>query len=58
MTIAGASKLYSNILNQYKGRDLSVGSMIAGYDEFVCIRFSCFFAFSLNYSFYILYMVV
>ena len=35
MTIAGASKLYSNILNRYKGRHLSVGSMIAGFDEFV-----------------------
>ena len=44
MTVAGASKLYSNILNHYKGRDLSVGSMIAGYDEFVCfVRFSIHF---------------
>ncbi|KAH7820148.1 putative Proteasome subunit beta type-5-B [Monocercomonoides exilis] len=34
MTVAGASKYYSNILNQYKGRDLSVGSMIVGYDQF------------------------
>ncbi|KAK2962520.1 putative Proteasome subunit beta type-5 [Blattamonas nauphoetae] len=34
MTVAGASKFYSNILIQYKGRDLSVGSMIVGYDDF------------------------
>jgi hypothetical protein len=35
MTVSGASKYYSNILNQYKGRGLSVGSFLAGYDEFV-----------------------
>lgn len=33
ISVAGASKLLANILYSYRGMGLSVGTMIAGWDE-------------------------
>ena len=33
ISVAAASKILGNILYQYRGRGLSVGTMIAGWDE-------------------------
>lgn len=39
ISIAGASKLLANILYSYRGMGLSIGTMIAGWDE----KVSCWF---------------
>lgn len=39
ISVAGASKLLANILYSYRGMGLSVGTMIAGWDEKVMLKF-------------------
>ncbi|KAJ4460247.1 putative Proteasome subunit beta type-5 [Paratrimastix pyriformis] len=41
MSVAGASQIFANIMYQYKGRDLSVGTMIAGCDRGVPSLYYC-----------------
>jgi 20S proteasome subunit beta 5 len=33
ISVAAASKYFANVLYGYKGKGLSVGSMVAGYDH-------------------------
>lgn len=40
ISVAGASKLLANILYSYRGMGLSVGTMIAGWDEQVRVKSS------------------
>ena len=41
ISISGASKLFSSMLYQYRGRGLSVGTMIAGSDKKGCHLYYC-----------------
>ena len=45
ISVAGASKLLANILYSYRGMGLSVGTMIAGWDENVILHFPKLFRF-------------
>lgn len=49
ISVAGASKLLANILYSYRGMGLSVGTMIAGWDETV-ITYIFIFIFLLSYD--------
>ena len=37
ISVAAASKLLTNVMNQYRGYGLSMGTMIAGYDANVIL---------------------
>ena len=38
MSVAAASKVLANIMFYYRGGDLSIGSMICGWDKKVCVE--------------------
>ncbi|VDK67280.1 unnamed protein product [Cylicostephanus goldi] len=57
ITVAAASKYFANVLYNYRGMGLSVGSMIAGYDkrgpQIFKVRFFYCFSFVLLIPFYV-----